>query len=336
MAKIKCGLRSIEIRNFRGIESLDLNFEDAQGGVSDIVVVAGPNGSGKTTVLEACLHFTDAIGQAHGAIGAGAARVGTSEYHLKGSIQRFGNTSPADYSVSDKSVVTVRSPSGETEKVFVSATDNIRALYVSSFRSQILAGALPITAGNATPYQHSSDAEGNRLALVKQYLINAKAFEAMGGNGVNSSLTVGNLTRRLDEAWRVFFPSNQTRFEIQPVGPRPNYGFDLYLLSSTGRISVDALSSGQLELITLFGTLLLTRQIDVLIIDEPELHLDPQWHVPMLRAFRTMLPETQIIVGTHSPQIYDSVLSFQRHLLLPEGDPRTKVFLANGHTTPQP
>jgi hypothetical protein len=42
----------------------------------------------------------------------------------------------------------------------------------------------------------------------------------------------------------------------------------------------------------------------------------------MLRAIRRFLPRVQIIVATHSPEVFDSVYSFQRHLLLPPGDPR--------------
>jgi hypothetical protein len=48
----------------------------------------------------------------------------------------------------------------------------------------------------------------------------------------------------------------------------------------------------------------------------------------MLRAIRRFLPRVQIIVATHSPEVYDSVYSFQRHLLLPPGDPRNVTWKA--------
>lgn len=53
--KIPIGIRTIETTNFRNIEHLKLDFTGADGGPSEIVVIAGPNGCGKTAVLEACL-----------------------------------------------------------------------------------------------------------------------------------------------------------------------------------------------------------------------------------------------------------------------------------------
>ncbi len=49
------GIRSIEITNFRRIDSLRVDFHGPGEGASDIAVLAGPNGCGKTSVLEACL-----------------------------------------------------------------------------------------------------------------------------------------------------------------------------------------------------------------------------------------------------------------------------------------
>ena len=41
----------------------------------------------------------------------------------------------------------------------------------------------------------------------------------------------------------------------------------------------------------------------ILLIDEPELHLDPQWHRQVLKALKFLKPECQIIVATHSAEI---------------------------------
>ncbi len=46
-------LESLSIRDFRGIESLDLSFKDDLDLIRDCVPIVGPNTSGKTTILDA-------------------------------------------------------------------------------------------------------------------------------------------------------------------------------------------------------------------------------------------------------------------------------------------
>jgi len=62
-------LRRLQIKNFRAISDQRLNFEDAMGHVRPISVIAGPNGSGKTSVLFAIVQAL------RGALGA---RIGAS------------------------------------------------------------------------------------------------------------------------------------------------------------------------------------------------------------------------------------------------------------------
>jgi recombinational DNA repair ATPase RecF len=54
-------LTSLKLRDFRGIDSLDFDFRDPDGLPINLVVLAGPNGSGKTAVLEAALILAKAI-----------------------------------------------------------------------------------------------------------------------------------------------------------------------------------------------------------------------------------------------------------------------------------
>ena len=55
MAQPSIALTELSIRDFRGIDKLDLVFRRPDGQPNSLVVLAGPNGSGKTAVLEAAL-----------------------------------------------------------------------------------------------------------------------------------------------------------------------------------------------------------------------------------------------------------------------------------------
>ena len=46
-------LKKISIRNFKRINRFEIDFTDSLGRIRDMTVIAGPNGCGKTTILDA-------------------------------------------------------------------------------------------------------------------------------------------------------------------------------------------------------------------------------------------------------------------------------------------
>ena len=105
--------------------------------------------------------------------------------------------------------------------------------------------------------------------------------------------------------------------------------FDVYFRAAGGiHLEVNLLSAGQLELFLFLGELALNEDREgIIFIDEPELHLDPQWHRLVLRTLMRLQPRAQLIVATHSPEIYDAATSYQRHYLVPEDDPRSWLWV---------
>jgi len=87
---------------------------------------------------------------------------------------------------------------------------------------------------------------------------------------------------------------------------RPSYTFD-------------ALSSGQKEIIsTLFLIWLHTNeQPGIVLLDEPELHFNVEWHTAFLRSLHELCPQNQYIIATHSRTIFGSVPPRYRVLLEP-------------------
>lgn len=319
------GILQIAIRDFRGIDELTVSFAAADDRPSGIFVLGGPNGSGKTTVLEACLTALGRTDLVRGASGRSAVRVGTQNSSLTIDVKTpftslrgvVGSSSPALWS----SLASPERPA---------LLPPLEVWYFSSWRAPSLVGSLGITAGRRG--KRPAPTEVNRLWRAKQYLVNARAQAVMGGDPSNKAYD--QVIDKLNRIWQRFYPGLDWEFLVSTVSRDPEDGFDVFLSEGDVKrlVPVDCLSSGQLEVFTFFASLVTAKTApDLLLIDEPELHLDPAWHVPFVRSLQDTLPNTQILLATHSPEIFDSVYSFQRTLLLPEDDPR----IAAWHRGPQ-
>jgi predicted ATPase len=325
----RVAVREITIENFRGIRQMSLSFVGPRDEATELVVLAGPNGSGKTTVIEACL-----IAAQHGDLlrSPGKAGATSQDYCIRATLEtRHGLI----YTEHRPGVTRYWKEPGEPPQLHPLDPSEVPCAYFSSWRAPRFMGSLPITAGKGG--KRPTGREENRLWSVKQYLINAKAHEAMSSGRPRSGAILGyqELIEQLDYVWALFHPGAQERFSVEPVGEDPDDGFDVFLVGPNGRrVSLDDLSSGEIELINFAGWTLVTKfDSGIIFIDEPELHLHPQWHALLLRALRELLPRSQFIVATHSPAVYDAAFSFQRHLLVPIGDARAKTWSLHDRET---
>lgn len=103
---------------------------------------------------------------------------------------------------------------------------------------------------------------------------------------------------------------NTIDFRITPTNPKKK------------PFSFDGLSSGQKEIIsTLFLIWFHTyNKPCIVLIDEPELHLNTEWHRSFITNLFTFSPQNQYIISTHSEEIFASVKKDRRLLLIPDED----------------
>jgi len=306
MTKLHAGITEISIRDFRGIDSLDIAFKGPSEYPTQVAVLAGPNGCGKTAVLEACLLAGRYDVLVRGKSGTEAIRRGAEDYVIDVTIQLQND------------VRKVRATSKGKGQAFVPF------MYFSSWRAPQLVGSLSITSGKRG--RHPAKTEENRLWNIKQFLVNARAHQLFPSRQPGVEPRYETAMHDLNRVWEMFYPGQS--FTVEPISNDPDEGFDVFLIGPDGfRLPLDLLSSGQLELFSFAGGLLVEEfPQGIILIDEPELHLDPQWHRTVLRAVSLLKPECQVVAATHSPEIYDSVRSFERHFLVPTDDPRARAW----------
>ena len=307
----------LSIRDFRGIDHLALDFRGPDGLPNRLVVLAGPNGSGKTAVLEAALIAAGGHKLAVGPRGKRAVRKGVIDYEIRAGLRASAPLLDHDDELIDSSRSGARQPD-----------PRLPFWYFSSWRAPNLVGAVNVTVGK--PGRRPAKTDPNRLLNVKQQLANAAAAQSFPGAKQPLLRNYSRWMTRINEGWAKFYPDQGDEFAVGLVDDDDSGAgaFEVfYNRRGAPPLSVDDLSAGQLELFLFVAALVLNDDREGLIfIDEPELHLDPQWHAPIIRALMALQPRAQFFVATHSPEIYDAARSDERHFLVPEDDPRDRAW----------
>lgn len=104
------------------------------------------------------------------------------------------------------------------------------------------------------------------------------------------------------------------RIQVLKVGQGENFGFE-------------QLSEGEQQLLTTLGLILITGKDDcLLLLDEPDTHLNPSWqrdYVDLLKEFDLNGGQSHMIVATHSPLIVQS--SNEANVVLFYQNPKQKI-----------
>lgn len=111
---------------------------------------------------------------------------------------------------------------------------------------------------------------------------------------------------------------------------RKNLGVTVISQITKRKISLDALSSGEKQMISLFARLFLYPNKKIILIDEPELSLSIDWQRKILVDIMNAPLCSQLIAITHSPFIFDNDLEPFATALRSRIDP----FLSNKNLSP--
>lgn len=107
--------------------------------------------------------------------------------------------------------------------------------------------------------------------------------------------------------------NNTLTFSIKGTGGRLLTKDGKYILTSDNKylcfgdekISIDQLSSGEKQLLLILTTVFLQEEKpNVLLMDEPEISLHISWQDRLISLVRTLNPNCQLILTTHSPNIF--------------------------------
>lgn len=299
-------LKRLELENFRGFETLDLDFED------DLTVLVGPNGAGKTTVVDAIvcastrrINFADA-------------RLGVRPYGVRlttSAGESFGMAS------GKSSLGTVGALFGT-----MGTYRGKPRMFVYRVDRQVRDQTPGTTEGGRWTAGHAVRNWDGASASYEDFFYWFKEAEDLeneqiryenAGENVQLAAVRHAIMQLLPEFNEVRVRRQMPPFSLNPV---------LMLRKGQHELPFDALSEGERTTVAMVGDI--ARRLALLgedenslhtpatvIIDEIELHAHPGWQRQILRRLRHTFPNIQIITTTHSPIIVSEVEPRQLRVL---------------------
>lgn len=286
----KLRIERLSLRDVGGFKQMDVTFG------SRLNIICGPNGVGKTTVL-------DAIGSlfvSHYSVRDLRRRAGSEQGMISYSAQIDGEPWNGSGGINNFN------PSDEGHPFARSGDASINLLYVKSSRDFAytrLEGVLRDPDRGSVNYQQDA-MHGIAAADVKQWFSNRYLMEPHGEKWPEHRRSNLKLAKS-------FFSLLDSEVTLSHVD---SSNFDVLLNTPSGLIPFEYMSAGfRTSYALIFGILkeIEFRKLDVaaenfsgvILVDELDLHLHPTWHGPMLLALEAAYPSAQLIVSTHSPHM---------------------------------
>jgi len=303
-------IKNISITDYKGIvETLELDFTGKNGEPLDLIVLAGPNGCGKTSVIESCsLGFIYVHQYDFPILKPNSVRRGKDNCVIQATLINGKELFKTTHKImrhleGDRETVSHSASSSDTEEC-IKHMRSIQVVFFTSWRGPKLPeGVVLNPIGNDLP-----KTEENRLYHIVSDIVNKVAERGFPDYDPTKPDEASIILEKIINGWRIFYPEKPLdRFEARKSGEKK---FNVFLnkSSSNESIPVDSLSSGELEIFIMLGWFAV-NDFDggIVLIDEPELHLHPAWQRKILPALQKVMPDTQIIAATHSPLILSSV-----------------------------
>jgi predicted ATP-binding protein involved in virulence len=312
-------IKKLVVKNYKVFDHLELDFTDKNGQVLDTIVLAGLNGSGKTTVLELLRDLIDGNIPPYLKI--------DSEFRLEILFEKrnYIDSGSPEYIRKKEIYLSIQSYSDEYDILvfeykkdknsvtdFASLNSAIHGVYQNIAHYHTIHKKPQIS---QAVYFYSNDKQKNNAderkniteatftahnQFIRQSILDLIKEQALTNIDTAPRQTYAQNVKNLNE---VFKNLNIKSKLIQADGK------NLIFESINGdEIGFDNLASGEKKLYFMGFTLNQLNLKDALImVDEPEDSLHPKWQQQIVRFFNNIGSNNQVILATHSPQIIASV-----------------------------
>lgn len=340
-------IKKLKITNNKKIGNIELDFTK-NGKIQDTIILAGNNGSGKTTILEEILSLIDhsrVSGEKNRTDETISAILELTDEELQEIKENIKN---ADYgNINEGNILTNEVElkidfngqigtydryktyvhnEGKTQKIDSynilnkGKLEKIMTVFYSSANIDYNLGDIPnITTIDLDNFEGNSIISninsGNQIkqTFVDISNLDAQDFQKWAKNHIGEKVDSSKMDirlKRFTEAFKFIMKD----LEFKEIENEPN-SKEVIFKRNGKKIKIDELSTGEKQIIIRGGFLLrFLKKIQgsVILIDEPELSLHPEWQKKILDFYKKLFindngeQTSQIFVATHSPFIINN------------------------------
>ena len=287
-------IKKIEIKNNKILKDISIDFEK-NGKIIDTIVVAGSNGSGKTTFLESIWnYFLDMA------------------YYRKNILEKMNIIFDSDFEELKKINIVNR-----LESLNYYKKNNINSYQetISSFKVLPKLIYIPTeinfsevkteTTNFYREYSFFNIVDFNMIKDIPSYIVSRIIYML----GQNENLTMLDARKKVTEEINGIFNILELDVKLKGIS-KDGKNMPIFENSQGEEFDINELSSGEKQLfLRTLSIKMLEPEDSIILIDEPELSLHPKWQQQIIKVYQSIGKNNQIILATHSPHILGSVPS---------------------------